>query len=220
MIVYGNSISPFVRKVIAFAHEKGIDITIEAAGLGGGSPAFYEASPFKKMPAFRDPGADDGRDFTISDSTAIIAYLDTKFPEPNLIPLTAADRARVIWFEEFADTIIVGAAGKIFFNRFVAPKFMKREGDLAAADAAEADEMPPIFDYIEARIPASGFLVADRLTLADIAVASPFVNLMHCGSPIDAARWPKTAAYVTSILARPSFAPTVAAEQAFIAAMG
>ncbi|MBA4049200.1 MAG: glutathione S-transferase [Sphingomonas sp.] len=219
MIVYGNSISPFVRKVLAFAHEKGIAITLEAAGLGGGSPEFYEASPFKKMPAFRDPGADDGRDFTISDSTAIIAYLDTKFPEPNLIPASAVDRARVIWFEEFADTIVVGAFGKIFFNRFVAPKFMKREGDLAAADAAEANEVPPILDYLEAHIPESGFLVGDRLTLADIAVASPFVNLMHCGSAVDAARWPKTAAYVAAILARPSFAAMVAAESAVVAAM-
>ena len=85
------------------------------------------------------------------------------------------------------------------------------------AEAAVTTELPPLLDYLEGQIPASGFLVEDRITLADIAVASPFVNLAHVGCPIDPARWPKTAAYVRGILARPSFAPIVAAEQAFIA---
>lgn len=219
MILYGNSMSPFVRKTMAFAHEKGVDLTFERAGLGGGSPEFHEASPFKKMPAFRDPGADHGKDFVISDSTAIITYLEAKFPEPNLIPTDPIARARTIWFEEFADTIFTACGGRIFFNRLVAPKFLKREGDLAVADEAEANELPPLLDYLEGVIPDSGFLVEDRITLADLAVASPFVNLSHCSDPIDAARWPKTAAYVAAILARPSFAPIVAAEQAMVAAM-
>ena len=67
-------------------------------------------------------------------------------------------------------------------------------------------------------IPASGFLVEDRLTLADIAVASPFVNLSHVSIAIDPERYPKTKAYVEAILARPSFAGWVAQEKAMFAA--
>jgi glutathione S-transferase len=99
----------------------------------------------------------------------------------------------------------------------VSPKFLGREGDLALADMAAKDEYPPLVDYVETIIPESGFLVEDRLTLADLAVASPFVNFAHCGIHIDAARNPKTAAYVEGILSRPSFAGVVAGEKAFLA---
>lgn len=218
MIVYGSTLSPFVRKVMAFAHEKGLTPELIQAGMGRGGPEFVEASPFGKMPAFRDPGGDGGKDFCISDSSAIVQYLEAKYPEPNLIPAEPADRARSIWYDEFADTIVMKAGAAIFFNRIVMPKFMKQAGDLAAADAAERDEVPRLLDYLEGVVPKSGFLVADRLTLADIAVASPFVNFAHAGVPIDRERWPKATAYLDAILARPSFAAMVAQEQAMLAA--
>ncbi|OYY70023.1 glutathione S-transferase family protein [Sphingomonas sp. 28-63-12] len=220
MIVYGSTISPFVRKVMAFAAEKGLTLRVEAAGLGQGGPDFVEASPFGKIPGFRDPGADGGMDFCISDSTAICAYLEAKYPEPNMIPVAPIARARTVWFEEYADTIFFASAAKIFANRVLLPKILKRPFDEAIAAAAESVELPPLLDYLERVIPASGFLVEDRITLADIAVCSPFVNLAHTEMVIDPVRWPITAAYVAAVLARPSFAPMVAAERAIVAAMG
>ena len=210
MILYGSPLSPFVRKTLAYAAEKGIELELQAAGMGGGPPEFKIASPFGKMPGFKDG------DFLISDSTAIITYLEALRPDPNLIPLEPRARARTIWFEEFGDTIFVGAAGTMFFNRLVSPRFMGQPGDEAAAANAEAKLLPLVIDYLEATIPASGFLVEDRLTLADIAVASPFVNLLHLGWRVDAATHPKTAAYVDAMLARPSFAFWVAQEKAMV----
>ena len=54
-----------------------------------------------------------------------------------------------------------------------------RRATRRSADKAECEELPPLLDYLESVIPESGFLVEDRLTLADIAVASPFVNFRH-----------------------------------------
>lgn len=220
MIVYGSSMSPFVRKVLAMGAEKGLALELKATGLGRGGPEFEEASPFRKMPGFRDPGADEGRDFVISDSTAICAYLEAKHPEPSMIPHAPVPHARTVWYEEFADTIVMAMGAKIFFNRFVAPKVLKRPGDEGVAAAAERDELPPILDYLERVIPDSGFLVEDRITLADLSVASPFVNLGHIGVDIDGTRWPRTTAYLDAILARPSFAVTIEAERRLVAAMG
>jgi glutathione S-transferase len=217
MIVYGSTISPFVRKVMAFAAEKGLKLTMQPAGLGRGGPDFEEASPFGKIPGFRDPGADNGKDFCISDSTAICAYLEAKFPATNMIPTTPVAHARTVWFEEFADSIFFAVAAKIFSHRFLLPKMLKRPFDEAIAANAADVELPPLLDYLEGVIPASGFLVEDRLTLADISVCSPFVNLDHAELVIDPARWPKTAAYVAAILARPSFTPIVGAEKALVA---
>lgn len=212
MQLYGNSMSPYVRKTMAFAAEKGIALELKQAGLGSTDPDFLKASPFKKMPGFSDG------DFHISDSSAIITYLDALHPEPNLIPSEPKARARTIWYEEFADTILTATLAKTFFNRVVAPRFLGQPGDEAAALKAEREEAPPLFAYLEGLVPASGFLVEDRLTLADLAVASPFVNYEHAGCRVDAERFPKTVAYVEAILARPSFAPIVARERKFFAA--
>jgi glutathione S-transferase len=210
MIVYGNTLSPFVRKTLAFAAEKGIEVELVQAGMGAGPPEFKQASPFGKMPGFKDG------DFLISDSTAIITYLEAKQPNPNLIPADPRARARTIWYEEFADTIAGACVGKVFFNRVVA-KLIGREGDMAAADESERVDFPLLVDYLESVVPASGFLVEDRITLADIAVASPFVNLGHAGCPVNAATHPKAAAYIDGILARPSYADMVARERAMFA---
>jgi len=211
MIVYGSSMSPFVRKVLAFAAEKGIEVESKPLGLGSTDPDFLEASPFRKIPAFRDG------DFAVSDSSAIIAYLDALQPEPNLIPTEPRARARTIWYDEFADTMLYACGAKMFFNRIVAPKFLGREGDEAAAAQAEAEELPPLLDYLEGVIPDSGFLVEDRLTLADLAIASPFANLRHLSHELDGARHPKLVAYAERMLERPSFKNYVARETAFLA---
>ena len=211
MIVYGSSMSPFVRKVLAFAAEKDIELETRPLGLGSDDPEFRQASPFGKIPALRDG------DFGISDSTAIIAYLDALKPEPELIPAEPKARARTIWYEEVGDTILAACGTKMFFNRVVAPRFLKRDGDLAAADKAERDELPPILDYIEKVLPKSGWLVEDRLTLADIAVASPFANFRHLGLDLGLERRPKLAAFIDRMLERPSFKSWIERETAFLA---
>ena len=208
MIVYGSSISPFVRKTLAFAAEKGVAVENKIAGPGGPAEDLAICSPFNKIPGFRDG------DFTLSDSTAIVTYIEALHPEPNLIPKGPRSRARTVWFDEYADTILIEAGAKIFFNRLVAPRFLGRPGDEAVAAKAEAEDLPRALDYLEGIIPASGFLVEDRLTLADLAVASPFANFPYIG--LDVSRWPRSAAYAQAILDRPSFAPLIAKERAFL----
>lgn len=214
MIVYGSSMSPFVRKVLTFAAEKGIEVELKPQGLQSDDPEFRAASPFGLMPAFRDG------DFAISDSSAIVAYLEAIKPEPALIPAAPRSRAQAIWWDEVADTVFVNCMRKMFFNRVVLPIFLKRDGDLAEAAHAEAHELPPLIDFLEARIPDSGFLVDDRLTLADIAMVQPFVNFLHVGASIDAERHPKVADYIAKIHARPSIAQWIAKERGFFEKAG
>ena len=212
IVIYGSSLSPFVRKTLAFAGEKGIEVELQPTGFPNPSPEFLEASPFKKMPAMRDG------DFVLADSSAIIHYLEAKHPDPVLIPSDPELRGKTIWYEEFGDTIVCACGAKMFFNRIVAPRFLGRAGDEAAAEAAERDELPPILDYVEKIAPDPGrFLAGSSITLADIAVASPFANFEHLGVDIDANRHPRTRAYVESILSRPSFKSWVERETAFLA---
>jgi glutathione S-transferase len=211
MIIFGSTLSPFVRKVVAFASEKGLDFELKPRGLGDPDPEFVAASPFRKMPAMRDG------DFTLCDSTAICHYIDAQYPERPMIPAEPKARGRTVWYDEFADTILFACGQKVFFNRVVAPRFLNRPGDEAAAEAALRDELPPILDYLEQVVPDDdGYLVGDSLTLADLAVASPFANFLHLNVELDARKYPRTRAYTERILARPSFRPLVEKEAAFL----
>jgi len=214
MIVYGSTLSPFVRKVTLFAAEKGLEVTVTMDGVMQREGPFLEASPFGLMPGFRDG------DFALSDSSAIVTYIEAKHPEPNLIPEAPEARARAIWYEEFGDTMLMPLAGRVFGNRFVRPRVMRAEPDLATADAAERDDLPRMYDYLERIVPDDGFLVEDRFTLADIAVACPLANLRYVGRGVDAGRYPRTAAYLDRIFARPTMAQCIAADEAAVAAMG
>jgi len=198
MIVYGSSLSPFVRKVLVFVAEKGLTVEQKPVGLQDKSPAFRACSPLGKVPGFSD-GA-----FQLADSTAICHYLERRFPMPALFPSTAEDYGRMVWFEEFADTVLIPVAGKIFFNLVVKPRFLEQPSDMAVVDKALADELPPLFDYLESEM-TGPFLVGSTLSLADIAVAMPFGNLAKAERPLDTQRWPKLGRYVAALLARPTF---------------
>jgi glutathione S-transferase len=198
MIVYGSSLSPFVRKTRVFIAEKGLTTERRPVPPQDNSPAFRACSPLGKIPAFEDG------DFQIADSSAICHYLERKHPTPALFPSAPEDFARTVWYEEFADLSLIAAGGKVFFNLVVKKLMRLGEPDMAMVETALEKELPPLFTYLEGRIDGP-WLVGDQLTLADIAVASPFVNLQLAGHPLDATRWPKLADWLEPILARPSF---------------
>ena len=200
MIIYGSSVSPFVRKVVVFAAEKGLEYKVKGVELYSQDLDFRAASPFGKMPALRDG------DYTLADSSAIVAYMEALKPAPELIPAEARARGKVIWWDEFADTIFFAAGVKVFFNRVVSPRFLGRPGDSALADQTATVELPPLYAFIEASLPVSGWLVADRLTLADISVVSTFANMRYAGCPPDLVTYPKLNVFMDKMFARPSFA--------------
>lgn len=210
MILYGMRVSPFVRKVMVYAAEKGLKLEGRPGGFGFGGPEFEAISPFRKMPALADG------DFSVCDSTAIIAYLEALHPEPALVPAAPRERARTVWFEEFADTILWDVAGKMFSNRVVA-RINGRTPDLDAADQAEREGLPPILDYLEQAVPGAGFIVGDALSVADISVTSPFVNMAYAGFEVSGEAYPRLRAYLDAMLARPSFVAAKAGEEKQIA---
>jgi glutathione S-transferase len=214
MLLFGSSFSPYVRKVLGFAAEKGVQLKVQSVGVGDQDERFRQASPFGKMPALVDG------DFSIADSSAIVHYLEAKYPTPPLIPAEPEARALTIWYEEVADTVMMGCLQKMFFNRVVAPVFLKREGSSEVADLAERDELPAILDYLERTVPETGYLVGEGLTLADLAVASPLGNLPHMGCRIDEGRYPKLATYAARILDRPSLRYHLDRETAYLKKVG
>ena len=205
--VYGVNASPFVRKVRVFLAEKGIPYELDPVLPFNVSAEFKQMSPLGKVPAFRDG------DRTLCDSSIICAYVERTHPTPPLYPSDPYAYARALWFEEYADGGLVTVIGpKIFFQRVVAPRFFNRPSDEAVVQKAIDEELPPMFDYLEGEIGNNEFLVGRTLSIADIGVGTQFVNLRHVDVEPDPKRWPKLAAYLQRLHARPSFKDVIEEE--------
>jgi glutathione S-transferase len=143
----------------------------------------------------------DGR--SIGDSTRIIAALEERWPEPPLYPEDEAERRRALELEEFFDEELGPHIRRAAYHELLAqpemviPLFthgqpwaaqtllraafpilrvgMKRTLDINA-EAAEASRSKTIaaMDRLEAEIGASGFLVGDSFSVADLTAASLF----------------------------------------------
>ena len=210
--IHGVNASPFVRKVRVALAEKGIDYELIPQMPMGQPPEYFEISPLGKIPCYVDG------DFSLPDSSAIIAYLERTQPEPSLYPSDAKEFARALWYEEYSDSKFSENVGKIFFNRVVKAKMMKQESDEAAVAEGLA-ALPDVFDYLEKQLGDREVLAGSHFSVADIAVSSVFVNLAHAGETVDASRWPKLAAYVARNHARPSFKAVIEEEQAVFASL-
>src|SRR3546814_15965223 len=99
MIIYGSVVSPFVRKLLAYLGEKGIEFELKGVGIGDPDPGFRAASPLGKMPAMDDGG------FLLADSSAIIQYVEANYTEPVPTPADPEERGRQLWWE------VLGATG-------------------------------------------------------------------------------------------------------------
>jgi len=203
LIVYGGSLSPFVRKVCVVMAEKGVEFTVENVNPFAPPPEFLTISPLKRIPVLRD--TDQPEPNTLSDSSVICDYLEHKFPNPPLYPKDPFLRARALWYEEYADSILAQTIGPGLFFQRVVKKMMKQQPDEALCAATMTEKLPPLFDYLEKEIGDREYFVGNAFSIADVTVGTMLVNFDHAGETVDAKRWPKLAAYGQRIHARPSF---------------
>jgi glutathione S-transferase len=213
LIVYGSSLSPFVRKVRVVLAEKGLDYTLEQINPFAPPDWFIEISPLKRIPVLRDTERPEPN--TLPDSSVICAYLEGKWPTPALYPADPFERAQALWFEEYADTELFHSLIPVFFQRVVR-RLSGSECDESIVKETLTAKTPLAFEYLETSIRGRQYFVGDAFSIADIAVAAKLVNFEHAGEKIDASRWPELARFARDMHERPSFANCIAKEQSFL----
>lgn len=213
-LLHGVNLSPFVRKVRIALAIKGIEYESVPVMPMGVSDEYKKKSPLGKIPCWEDG------DFTLPDSSCIIAYLEKAHPQPALYPSDAKQFGRALWFEEYADSKLADSVGGVFFNRLVKAKVLKQPVDEDRVRQVIEVELPAHFDYFETQAPDSGdAIVGGRFSVADIALGSQFANLRLTGVVVDPARWPKLAAYVDAVHASPAFKSVLEEDTAAVASM-
>src|ERR1051325_3090440 len=177
--IIGSYLSPYVRKVLAVLHLKGIAYEIDPIVAFMGDERFSKLSPVRRIPVLIDDRV------TLCDSSVICQYLEDRYPAPAIYPADVADRARARWLEEYADTRM----GDVFiwqlFNQVsIGPYVFGRKTDEALLKKATEEEIPQVLDYLETQLPADGFLFGE-LGVADISIAVFFRNAAFARYKID-----------------------------------
>lgn len=208
ILLHGANGSPFVRKVRVILEEKSIPYEQDPLIPFGVSDEYKKKSPLGKIPCLEDGG------YVLPDSSCIGQYLERAHPNPALYPSDAKQLGRALWYEEYGDTKVVEVCTPPFFERVIKKNFMQQEPDEARVQQVIDEAQPPVFDYLEGEIGDQEYLVGGLFSAADIAIASPFQNLSLAGEQVDAGRWPKLAAYLQRVLARPSYKACIADEEA------
>jgi len=214
LLVYGSPVSPFVRKVAGVCIEKGVPYEIEAVNVFDPPQWFRDISPMKRIPVLRDRSvAEEGTGGTIPDSSAICAYIEKKHPAPALYPADPMALGEALFIEEFADTSLAAAGGLGIFRPIFFAVSKGEEPDLDKARDAWANQLPPLFDVLEARLAGSTFFAGDALSVADITVACVMMQVgLVAEMKLD--RWPGLARHFAAMVLRPSIAqPFAAAEK-------
>ena len=207
-ILHGASVSPFVRKVRVALQEKGIAYESKQVLPFGEQPELLAMNPLQKIPVYQDG------DFKLPDSSAILQYLERAHPTPPLLPSDAKHCGWALFLEEFADTRLVEVVGPFFIERWLKKNVLGNQpADENRLAEIKRDKMPATFDWLQGQVTRSEWAAGDRFSIADIALAGPFVNFSYAGEQIDAARWPKLAAYVQRVWARPAYQEILASER-------
>jgi glutathione S-transferase len=157
--IIGSLRSTYTRVICMACEEKGIEYTLTEVLLGG--PEVFAIHPLGKMPVLRHG------DFTLFESKAIATYLDKSFPGAQLIP----DDPRLCGLTEQWTSFINTAVDRSFIRTYLYAYLMAMQTgsapDRAAIDAALVDVRKQV-EILDRAVAATGFLVGDQLTLADL----------------------------------------------------
>lgn len=168
--LYGFWRSMAAYRVRVALNLKGIEVREVAIDLDAGeqfAPAFLAVNPEGVVPALVEPGQ-----APITQSMAILEYLEERFPEPALLPADPAGRARV----RSLAILIVGDTHPLLTHRVTG--YLRQTGGLEepAVRAWSLHWVTRGLTAMEARLagnPATGlFCHGDQVTFADICLAN------------------------------------------------
>lgn len=203
---YGVHGSPYVRKVFIALDIKDVTYEIVRQMPFSGDTEYLKINPLGKVPSLVDG------DLTLCDSKVICQYLDDAYPEPRLYPMKPNDWAMALWYEDLAGGRVSELAARIFFQRFMRPLAFKQEPDEELIARIIEKDLPPMLDYLEGQIPTEGFIFGDFM-MADLSIASSFINAAYAGYEVDGSRWPNLAGLVARVKVQPQVAAVLEKEK-------
>ena len=203
--ILGRATSGNVQKVLFFLEEIGMKYVREDYGRqfnNTNTDAYRKMNPNMKVPTLVDG------DLVSWESNTILRYLAATYA-PQLTGATPAEKTQV---ERWMDWMLasLNAPYLAIFKDAKKPA-VERSADFAAQSA----ELVGLLKVLDGHIAGKEFFALDRLTIADIALASVVKRCLEF--PIERPALPEIERWMKAMDARPAFAVATGAKPSTIA---
>jgi glutathione S-transferase len=171
---YYFPIAPNPTRLRIYLAEKGIELEGELVSLIEGrqkSDEHLRRHPLGKLPVLE---LDDGSFLT--ESTAIIEYLEELYPDPPMIGRTPQERARTRELDRQADLGVLIAFGRAV-HATNSPLGLPAVPEVARHSLEAA---PPVLEILDGRLADHTFLGGDRPCIADCTLRAAYGFAEFC----------------------------------------
>jgi len=195
------ALAPNPKKVRAYLKEKGIEMPIEAVDVMSGknrTAEFLQAvNPLGGLPVLQ---LDDGTHLT--ESLAIIEYLEETHPTPPMLGTTPLERARIRESERICELGVLSSTATVFQN--TSPFFAQRMKQSADAADNARTRLAAALRVIDAKIGARPFVCGQQPTIADCTLFASLEFAAFGNVAIDFAALPNLTRWYDAFKQRPS----------------
>src|SRR5215510_4688301 len=183
MKLYVFPLAPNPRRLLVYMAEKGIKLPIEEVDIMSGknrTPEFLKRNPLGGLPVLE---LDDGSHLT--ESLAIMEYLEELHPKPSLLGNTPLERARVREAERICEIGVLGNVGTIFQNTH--PFFAQRVKQSPDAAANAKNRLNASLKVLDGRLATRKFVAGDSPTIGDCTLLAALDFASFAGIELDPA---------------------------------
>jgi len=208
--VYWGSGSPFSWRVLLALEVKRLPYQshlLEMSKQQHKTPEFLAMNPRGEVPVLRDG------ELAVSESIAILAYLDRRYPEPPLFGRSPAECAAV-WQE-----VMQGALHVDRFEEFILPMYWGEADEKEEQVRRVIPHIRAELDRLERTLAARPWLAGPTLSAADVTVYPTVRSLVRAAEKPAAARfehgflplgqtWPSVGRWMGTIEGLPGYQRT------------
>jgi glutathione S-transferase len=182
---YYNFRSPMARRVWRYLLEKGIDFEPIVMNLNGDQmqTEYLAMNPFHHVPVIVDDG------FRVLESLAILDYLETKYPEPALLPKDARTLATVRMAQMVSTNELLPKVIALIFEDEDSPKLAKAKQHLDTG-----------LTFLDETLGDNLYFGGEKISVADIVVGTDLSLLPKLGLNFD--NYPKINAWFERLMQR------------------
>ena len=185
-LYYFETLNP--RKVCAVARYLNSPVDYQRIDLGKGeqkTPQFLAINPNGKVPVLEDGG------LKLWEANAIMAYL-AKAAGSELWPNDTAGQIDVLRWLSWNSEHFTRHAGSLYFQHLIKPRFLQQAPDAKAVEEATGF-FKQFAQVLDDHLRQRRYLLGDRLTIADFAVAVTLPYAQEAKIPVAGfsaiARW-------------------------------
>jgi glutathione S-transferase len=167
------------------------------------APDYFAVNPTGMVPLLIDG------EVRLSESMAICDYLATKHGSPLVVPTNDPERPQFLQWLWYGESTLMTPLSRLNIVRQVERQVDGKGGpEVDALIAGARDHLAERLKMLEQRLEGRDFLVAGRLTLADISVGYPLHLVGMLG--VDNLLGPRSVAYRERLRARPAHQRAIA----------